>query len=369
MLATTDSATTRGPRLSARRRRVGLAAMVVGIVGWLGWIVWRVATLALNVIPILALAIEVAGAAIGVVVAFALANVNRPRSTFEDDRRDPWRYAFAVADRVERTRAADLHREVRSAAGAARRSGKKTRADVAMGCVLIDGPRRLAMIVVAVLGLLIGVSPMPVPTVPVLVSLAIGVGGLSAATVVLSAGRIAVGDRLRWTYGSIGEVLIRDDVDGVAPRRWVGTVGTIVVVNLAVALRGMSDRWTHGLPSMTDELRIVAMVYAMMLVAGSLYTLVTTAAPQLDNAHLVSRRLEERTARQSALGGALCVGLIGLLAGVLPGCVDAGDDHAVRIEHVTEREVGTTTYDGVGTTTYDGVGTTTDDGVGTTADD
>jgi hypothetical protein len=181
---------------------------------------------------------------------------------------------------------------------------------------------------------------MPVPTVPAFVSLTIGAGGLSLATVVLSERRIAVGDRLRWTYGSIGELLIRDDLEGVAPRRWVGTVGTIVVVNLAVAMRGMSDRWTHGLPTMPNDTRVVAMVYAMTLVAGALYTLVTTAAPQLDNAHLVSRRLEERTARQSALGGALCIGLVGLLAGVLPGCVDPRDDHAGRIEHVTEREVG-----------------------------
>jgi hypothetical protein len=340
MLATTDSATTRGPRLSAPRRRIGIALMVVGTSGWLGWIAWRITTLALSTIPIVALLIELGGAAIGVVVAFALANVDRPRATFEDDRRDPWRYAFAVADRVERTRAADVHREVRSAAGAARRRGKKTRADLAIGCVLIDGPRRLAMIVVAVLGLLFGVSPMPVPTVPVLLSLAIGLAGLSAATVVLSLGRIAIGDRLRWTYGSIGELLIRDDVDGVAPRRWMGTVGTLAVVNMAVALRGMSDRWTHGLPTMDNDMRIVAMAYAMTLVAGSLYTLVTSAAPQLDNAHLVARRLEERTARQSALGGALCVGLIGLLAGVLPGCVDPGDDDSTGIEHVTERQVG-----------------------------
>jgi hypothetical protein len=339
MFATTDSATMRGPRLSAARRRIGLLLMAAGVIGWLGWIVWRATTLAFNLIPIAALLIESAGAVIGVVVAVALAKVDRPRATFEDDRRDPWRYAFAVADRVERTRAVDLHREVRSAANAARRARKRTRADIAMGCVLADGPRRLLMIVVAILGLLLGVSPMPVPSAPAMISLAIGVGGLSLATVVLSQGRIAVGDRLRWTYGSIGELLIRDDLDGVAPRRWVGTAGTIVVVNIAVALRGMSDRWTHGLPTMPNDLRVVAMVYAMTLVAGSLFTLVTTAPPQLDNAHLVSRRLEERTARQSALGGALCVGLIGLLAGVLPGCVDTSHDHAGRIEHVTEHQL------------------------------
>ena len=214
MLATTDPATMRDAGLPAARRRVGISFMVVGMCGWLGWIVWRAATLPLNPIPLAAFAIELGGAVIGVVVAVALATVDHPRATFDDDRRDPWRYTFAVADRVERTRAVDLRREVRSAAN---RRGKRTRADIAMGCVLIDGPRRLAMIVVAAVGLLIGVSPMPVPTVASLASLVVGVGGLSLATVVLSERRISVGDRLRWTYGSIGELLIRDDLEGVAP--------------------------------------------------------------------------------------------------------------------------------------------------------
>ena len=79
MLATPDSATTRGPRLSARRRLFGIALLVIGACGWLGWIAWRMMTLALNPIPIAALVIEIGGAAIGVVVALALANVDRPR--------------------------------------------------------------------------------------------------------------------------------------------------------------------------------------------------------------------------------------------------------------------------------------------------
>ena len=66
----------------------------------------------------------------------------------------------------------------------------------------------------------------------------------------MSDGRIRIGDRVRWTYSTLGEVVAREDLDGVAPRSWVGTVATIVLVNIAVALRGMSDRWTHGLPHM-----------------------------------------------------------------------------------------------------------------------
>ena len=103
-------------------------------------------------------------------------------------------------------------------------------------------------------------------------------------------------------------------------------------MNVAVALRGMSDRWTHGLPPMTDDERIVSMGWATLIVLGGLYALRTIPTPQLGNSHLVARRLEERTARQSALGAAVCLGLVGLLAGVLPGSVDAGADDPLRVE-------------------------------------
>ena len=73
------------------------------------------------------------------------------------------------------------------------------------------------------------------------------------------------------------------------------------------------------------------MVWAGLVVIGGLYTLRTIPTPKLGNAHLVARRLEERTARQSALGAAVCLGLVGLLAGILPGSVDPGaDDPADR---------------------------------------
>ena len=109
-------------------------------------------------------------------------------------------------------------------------------------------------------------------------------------------------DYFKATASSLGEVIAPNDPADVAPRRWVGTVGTIVVLNLAIGLRGMSDRWTHGLPAMSDDDRLVAMTWAALLVLGGLYTLRTIPTPQLGNAHVVARRLEERTARQSALG-------------------------------------------------------------------
>jgi hypothetical protein len=325
-------------RPSPARLSAGLLLLALGVCGSLVWLVWRVATLELHPVPVLALLLELGGAGIGAVVALALARVETRRTVHASERHDTRRYGFAVADLVGRTRAEDLHRDVRSLARAWRHPGGRDLADLAVACVVIEGPRRLALVAIAVFGLLVGVSPIPAPSLAALAALAAGVGGLSLAAVVLSNGRIGVADRLRWSYSSLGEIVVRDDIEGVAPRRWVGTVATIVVINLAVALRGMSDRWTHGLPVMGNEARIVAMVFAMTIVVGALCTLLTTPAPDLDNAHLVSRRLEERTARQSALGGAICVGLIGLLAGVLPGCVDPADDDAARIEQVSELE-------------------------------
>ena len=64
---------------------------------------------------------------------------------------------------------------------------------------MIEGPRRLALVAIAVFGLLVGVSPIPAPSLAALAALAAGVGGLSLAAVVLSNGRIGVADRLRWS--------------------------------------------------------------------------------------------------------------------------------------------------------------------------
>ena len=50
-----------------------------------------------------------------------------------------------------------------------------------------------------------------------------------------------------------------------------------------------------------------------------------------------NRGVEERTARQSVLGATVCVGLIGLLAGILPGSVDPADDDPGGVEHVVQR--------------------------------
>jgi hypothetical protein len=179
---------------------------------------------------------------------------------------------------------------------------------------------------------------MPLPPVWAIIA---GVGALalmSLSHVLLGGGRIQFGDRVRWSSSALGEVCLGADRDGVAPRRWVGTVAAVVVLNLAIALRGMSDRWTHGLTPMSTDGRQVTMLLAIAVVAGGLFTLRRTAMPVLENSHLVPRRAEERTARESALGGAVAIGMIGLMAGILPGNFDANADDPVPVEQIFDRD-------------------------------
>jgi hypothetical protein len=294
------------------------------------WFGWRLATLGPHPIEVVVLLIEMSGWTGGILVALGLIAASSPRGPLSRD--DTYRYAHVVAARVGRTRHVDLQHDLRAATSRLTSRSAGNGADRAMIGVLIDGPRRVALVTALCLGLLLGVSPAPLPPVWALCAVGAGAALLASSHVVASGGRIRLGDRTRWSYATLGEVLSPVDRADVAPRRWVGTVGAIIVLNLAIALRGMSDRWTHGLPSMSDDERLVAMTWAGLLVLGGLYTLRTIPTPKLGNAHLVARRLEERTARQSALGAAVCLGLVGLLAGVLPGSVDAGAGDPPRVE-------------------------------------
>ena len=324
--------------LSRARRRISIGLLGLGALSLLAWFAWRVVTLDLHPVPVVTVLIELSGWTGGFAVAVGLLNARAPRSVLQPDH--TYRYAFVVADRVGRTRATDLQQDLRAAVDRLTTRTAGGPADRAMIGVLIDGPRRIALVATLTLALLLGVAPLDVPPTWALVALGAGTTLVAMSHVVASEGRIRFGDRIRWSFATLGEVLSPVDRVDQAPRRWVGTVATIVVLNLAIALRGMSDRWTHGLPPMTDDERLVAMTWAGLLVLGGLYTLRTIPTPALGNAHLIARRLEERTARQSALGAAVCLGLIGLLAGVLPGGIDSGPDDPVRIEAPSQIKAG-----------------------------
>lgn len=322
----------RAPRLGAVLAAVGASAEVV-------WLSWWVVHLPVNLVAVAVLGVELAGLAATVAITVGLIRARQPRSVFVDDPRESHRFAFAIADIVGRTRSTDVHRDVARAVRSASQRRARRSAELAMGAVLLEGPRRLVLVVALSLGLVLGVAPMPMPPWWALLAAVLAAVLAASAHVVLGGGRIHFGDRTRWAYSSIGEVVGASDLDGLAPRRWVGTMASIVVVNLAIALRGTSDRWTHGLSPMADDERIVTMLLAIVVVAGALFTMCTIQAPDLDAARW-SRRLEERTARQSALGATVVLGLVGLFAGVLPGSVDATDDDPVRIEQVVDGQAG-----------------------------
>jgi hypothetical protein len=188
------------------------------------------------------------------------------------------------------------------------------------------------------LSMLLGVAPLDRPAPWLL-----GVGGLalvltSVGSMLISGGAIRPGDRLRWSFASIGTTVGPIERPDAMPVRWAGVTGAIVVLNLAVALRGLSDRWTHGLPPMADADRIVAMSAALLLIVGGLATLRHLPPPEPGRCQM-SRRLEERSARKSALGATAIAGLLGLLAGILPGSVDAADRQPVDREQRPQVEV------------------------------
>jgi hypothetical protein len=325
--------------LSRLHRNVGAIALATGALATGYWMFWRVTNVPLNAMGFLILILELTGVAAGIAVAVGLLRVESPRDEYVDDALDPHRYGFAVADLVGRTRSNDLHRDVRVMYRTFR-SSSHVSADYAMVGVLLDGPRRLTLVGAVVFSLLFGVTPITVPPiVPALAGL-VGIGCVSIAHVVLGRRRLRFGDRTRWSCAALGEVIGRADHDGLAPRRWIGIVATVVAVNIATALRGISDRWTHGLPPMGDAERAMLMLISIYVVLTAMYTLATTDPPEIENGHLVSRHLEERTARKSAVGAALALGLVGLVAGIFPGGVDAARDDSVRVESTVDRNAG-----------------------------
>lgn len=309
------------PASRARRTRrdvTGLALSGLGVTGACVWFAWRISHPAWNVVSLSFFVAEVTGVIGAVVVAAGLARADTARDVFAAEPRDTHWFAHATADLVGRTRAADLHRDVRTAVRSSPRWQWNDGADATVGALLLDGPRRLLMLVSVVAGLLLGAAPFGRPPVWAVASLAVGMLGMAGSHVVLGQGRLRFGDRVRWSYGAIGEIVVRDDVANVAPRRWTGAMASAVALSVAVGLRGMSDRWTHGLPSMTRDDRLTLLAIAVALALGALYTIATSPRPTQVDAHLLSRRMDERTARRSVLVAAACIGATGLVAGALP---------------------------------------------------
>lgn len=302
---------------STRRRRVAVASAAVATGSAAVWFAWRISDLHWHPVALLVLVAELLGLVSALAVTAGLAAATAPRAVYlvGDGARDSYWYAYAVADLVGRTRSADLHRDVRTAVRAAPRWRPRDTGDAAIAGILFDGPRRLVLAVAIGIGLLLGATPFGVPPWWALLSVLAASCGFGLSHVLLGRGRLRFGDRTRWSFGAIGEVIERADPLSHAPRRWRGALAVAVGLSLAVALRGVSDRWTHGLEPMGHDDRVVAMCAATLLVLGALYTLQTSTRPDTGQLPVIVRHLDERTARQSLLAVAVCVGAIGLIAG------------------------------------------------------
>lgn len=302
-------------------RTLGIACLTIGTLAAAAWVGWRTVTLELHPVALAFFAAELAGIVAAICVGVGLLNAAGPCDAAVDeasDDRDCHRFADTVTDLVGRTPCGDVHRDVRVALRAAPRWRPRGSADTAVAAVIAEGPRRLVLVVVLAVGLLVGAAPFPPPPLWAIGAAALGYGSFAVAHVALGQRRVRFGDRQRWSYGSIGEIVARSEVAGHATRSWTGALGVTVALSVTVALRGMSDRWTHGLPEMSYEHRVAAFTTAIVFVLGALYTMTTTRRPAPTSPHLVSRRLEESTARQSLVVAAIVVGLVGLVAGAVP---------------------------------------------------
>jgi len=189
--------------------------------------------------------------------------------------------------------------------------------EAAWSVVATDGLRRMLFVGVLVAVLFSGQAPFDVPPWEVAALLAGAMALLSIGHWMLSGGLLRPGSRTMWSMASVGAGLGDGNSRTGLPIRWMATIATMVVLNLSVSLRGLSDRWTHGLGAMPHDERVVAMSTAFGLVMMGFLALRTLEQPDL-GFYGATRRLEEGSARRLALGATVGVAVFGFVVGVLP---------------------------------------------------
>jgi hypothetical protein len=220
----------------------------------------------------------------------------------------------ANADQVATSDASDLIEPADSGDG--RRSFPSLE-EAAWSVVATDGLRRMLFVALLVVVLFSGQAPFEVPSWQVASLLVGALALLSVGHWLLSAGLIRPGSRTIWSMASVGAGFGDGTSRTGLPIRWMATMATMVVLNLSISLRGLSDRWTHGLGVMSHDERVAAMSTAFGLVMAGFLALRTLEQPNL-GFYGATRRLEEGSARRLALGATVGVALLGFVAGVLP---------------------------------------------------
>jgi hypothetical protein len=317
-------------------RWAGRFASLVGLVSWSAWLAWRISSAQVDAISALVLVLEVAALLVSLVLSAALWSFGSlPGHSKVSARSAPLvdvvGEMLGVADlaTVDSCGADDTGEVARARRGlqlldprAARPITGAPVAVTAWALVAVEGIRRMMFVALLVVVLLTGRFPFELPGWTLLAAPAVAVMAFSVSHWMLSGGVLRPGARLRWSMASVGAGLGDGTSRSGLPIRWTATLATMIVLNLAVALRGVSDRWTHGLGPMPHHERVVAMLAAWWLVLVGFAALRILAKPSL-GFYGATRRLEETSTRRLALGTTLAVALVGFAAGVLPGGLPA----------------------------------------------
>ncbi len=313
-------------------RWAGRFASAAGFVAWSIWLVWR-ASSSSGVMSVAVLVLEVAALLVSMIVSAALWSLPgriRP-STRSSSLVDVVGELLDVDElaSLEAHGADDTGEVARARRGLELLDPRTSRtafgphlAVTAWAVVAVEGIRRMLFVMLLVAVLLSGRFPIDLPRWTMVAALVVAQVLFSMSHWMLSGGVLRPGLRLRWSMASVGAGLGDGTSRTGLPIRWTATLATMVVLNLAVALRGVSDRWTHGLGPMPHDERVVAMVVSWWLVLVGFAALRVLAKPSL-GFYGATRRLEETSTRRLALGATLSVALVGFVAGVIPGGLPA----------------------------------------------
>jgi hypothetical protein len=325
-----------GAAVNPAVRWAGRLASLAGLAAWSTWLAWRVSSAPVDAISALVLVLEVAALLVSLVISAAMWSYgSRPGHSGVRSRSAPLvdvvGEMLGIADlaTVQACGADDTGEVARARRGLQLLDPRASRAIVgppvavtAWALVAVEGIRRMMFVALLVVVLLTGRFPFELPSATMLAAPAVAVVSFSVSHWMLSGGVLRPGVRLRWSMASIGAGLGDGTSRSGLPIRWTATLATMIVLNLAVALRGVSDRWTHGLGPMPHDERVVAMLVSWWLVLVGFAALRILAKPSL-GFYGATRRLEETSTRRLALGTTLAVALVGFAAGVLPGGLPA----------------------------------------------
>jgi len=320
-------------------RWTGRFLVVAGLALWATWLGWRLTTPMLGVAGVAVFALELLSLAATVVLSAALWSAPRRSANPAEPSTGSGAGAaplpetmrtvlgLSTGPRTDRFGPDDTGevawaRQALGTVDPRRRGDRPGLRELAWAVVALDGMRRMVVVVALTLVLFSGRFPFEVPRWEMFAVLAGSQVVVSLGHVALSDGRIRPGARLRWSMASIGAGFGDGTSRTGLPIRWTATMGSMVALNVAVSLRGLSDRWTHGLGAMSHDERVVSMLAAAWFVAWGFVALRSLQQPTL-GFYGATRRLEETSTRRLALGATLAVAAIGLVAGLLPAGVPA----------------------------------------------